>query len=205
MAGRYMLLKCQCKDTSCPAWKGCARLPTEVYPDAEGNVQLLFVGQGGGRVERRKQRPFVGPAGQRIRQQVVAVRKRLGRYIGVGFSNTVRDCPDGNRIPTEEELRHCLEFLLEDIKVLKPLGFRCAVLLGNAAKRALIRDSKIALGADRGSLYVISSARTGMLPMIATYHPSGLLHRGIVFNERKPDNMDETVIGDIIKAYNHTA
>jgi uracil-DNA glycosylase family 4 len=198
-------LNCQCTNSSCPVWSKCAKLPTEVYPDAEGCVQLLFVGQGGGRQERVKKRPFVGPAGKRIRQQIVAVRKQLGKYIGVAFSNTIRDCPEGNRIPTEDELKHCLNHLWDDIKTLKALGLRCVVLLGNAAKRAMIRDSKIALGADRGSLYVVSSACTGIVPLIATYHPSGLLHQGIIFSETDMHEKDKTVIADIIKAYSHTA
>lgn len=200
----YMIFKCQCQDSSCPAWSHCAKLPTEAYPDKDGNVQLLFVGQGGGRVERRKCRPFVGPAGERIRQQIVAVRRRLNKYIGVAFSNTIRDCPEGNRIPNEEELRHCLDFLLDDIKILKPLGLRCVVLLGNAAKRALIKESKLALGSDRGSVYAVMSAKIGVVPALATYHPSGLLRRGIRFDESNMDNMDKIVVEDIIKAYSHT-
>jgi DNA polymerase len=176
-----------------------------MYPDKDGCVQLLFVGQGGGRQERVKGRPFVGSAGRRIRQQIVAVRKQLGKYVGVAFSNTIRDCPEGNRVPTDEELKHCLSHLFVDIKVLKALGMRCVVLLGNAAKRSLIKDSKIALGADRGSLYVISSESTGMIPMIATYHPSGLLRQGVIFSEKNMHEKDKTVIADIIKAYSHTA
>jgi len=200
-----MVLKCSCTDRSCPVWAKCPKLPTEVFPDKDGCVPLLFVGQGGGKRERALVRPFVGPAGKRIRQQIVAVRRQLGKYVGVAFSNTIRDCPEDNRIPTEQELVHCLQHLLNDIKTLKALGLRCVVLLGNAAKRAMIKDSKIALGADRGSLYVISSAYTGMVAMIATYHPSGLLHQGIIFNETNMHEKDKTVIADIIKAYNHTA
>jgi hypothetical protein len=44
-----------------------------------------------------------------------------------------------------------------------------------------------------------------MVAMIATYHPSGLLHQGIIFNEKKLHEKDQTVINDIIKAYSHTA
>jgi uracil-DNA glycosylase family 4 len=147
----------------------------------------------------------VGPAGKRIRQQIVAARREVGRYIGVAFSNTIRDCPNGNRIPTDEELDHCLDLLWRDIKMLKALGLRCVMPLGNAAKRALIKDSKPALSSDRGSLYVIAGPDTGMVPMVATYHPSGLLHKGIIFMDSKMHDMDRTVVKDIIKAYSYTA
>jgi len=145
----------------------------------------------------------VGPAGRRIRQQVVAVRRQLGKYIGVAFSNTIRDCPEGNRIPTEEELNHCLEYLLGDIKTLRSIGLRCVVLLGNAAKRALVKDGKLTLGADRGKIYTVSSASIGTMPMLPTYHPSGLLYKGIMFSEKNMHAMDKTVVEDIVKAYNH--
>src|SRR4030043_161918 len=96
----YELIKCPCKYKICPVYSKCCFLPTECHPDPQGNISLLFVGQGGGTDERKLGRPFVGRAGKRLRQQVLYVRKHLKKHVGVAFSNSIRDNPDGNRVPT---------------------------------------------------------------------------------------------------------
>lgn len=197
----YRRIRCDCGDEGCPAWGSCTMLPTEMYPDPDGQVSLLFVGQGGGRQEKRRGRPFCGPAGRRIRSQMVWVRGKVGRYVGVAFSNTIRDCPEGNRVPTDEELAHCRPLLERDIAYLRTRGLRAVVPLGNAAKRALIKDSRAAISADRGSLYYVRmGGGLGLVPMVPTYHPSGLLRGGVPWNPSNLHRKDAEVVGDIMRA-----
>lgn len=175
-------------------------LPTEIFPDPEGNVSLLFVGQGGGRQEKKRGRPFCGPAGRRIRSQLIWVRRKLGRYVGVAFSNTIRDCPERNRVPTDEELAHCRPLLERDVAYLRKHGLKAVVPLGNAAKRALIKDSRPSISSDRGSLYYVRMGDAGLVPMVPTYHPSGLLRGGVPWNPSNLHKKDAEVVGDIMRA-----
>lgn len=104
-------------------------------------MDILFVGQGGGKEERREKRPFVGRAGKRLRQLVVYLRGKLNRQFGVAFSNTIRDNPEDNRPPDYDEFEYCLSYLYRDIAELKTKGLKCVIALGNPSKRALIKGS----------------------------------------------------------------
>ena len=197
-----MLLKCTCDNKKCSVFSKCCFLPTECNCDPSGNVSILFVGQGGGKDERKMKRPFIGRAGTRLRQQVLYVRKTLKQHIGVAFSNTIRDNPENNRIPTQEELDSCLVFLFRDIASLMKLGLKVVIPLGNAAKLALIKTGYGSMAADRGVLYKLNNDIFGQIAVLPTYHPSYLIRNVPKFNDSNPSDLDKIVINDIIKAYN---
>jgi uracil-DNA glycosylase family 4 len=197
----HELIACDCKISQCPVYSKCCYLPTEVHPDTNGGVSILFVGQGGGRDERKLGRPFIGRAGKRIRQQVTYARRKLEKHIGVAFSNTIRDNPEDNRIPTSEELDICLPFLYRDIAELKRRGLRVVIPLGNAAKGALIAAGAGPMSKDRGQLFRVSKDIFGEIFMLPTYHPSYVMRNVPNFNEGNPSPLDIIVVQDIIKAY----
>lgn len=194
------LIKCNCKNKDCPVFSKCCFLPTEYYPDKKGMISLLFIGQGGGSDERKRGRPFIGRAGKRLREQILYMRKSLKKHIGVAFSNTIRDNPEGNRVPTPEELGFCLELLYRDIATLKNRGLGVVVPLGNAAKSALIEGSG-AMSKDHGTLFTLKNEVFGEISAIPTYHPSYIIRNVPKFNDNKVSEMDNMVINDMIKAY----
>lgn len=208
----HYLMPCKCDKQDCPVFKKCCFLPTECHPGTDGNISILFVGQGGGADERKQGRPFIGRAGKRIRQQVVYARKLFNRHFGVAFSNTIRDNPEDNRVPTQEELDVCLGRLYADIMVLKKKGLKAVIPLGNASKLALIPDALPNITKDRGRLYKVSCDVFGSIAMIPTFHPSYVMRNVPVFckpeldevsNEMKPtepSKLDMDVISDIIQA-----
>ena len=196
----YYKMKCDCKKSECPVFNKCCYLPTECHPDKEGNIELLFVGQGGGADERKRGRPFIGRAGQRLRNQIVSMMKHLNRHVGVAFSNTIRDNPDGNRVPSQEELDFCLEYLYKDIFLLMKRGLKVVIPLGNAAKKALLPDSG-AMGGDHGTLFSLKKEKFGEIAVIPTYHPSYVMRNFPRFNGEKLSSLDHTVITDMCKAY----
>lgn len=208
----YNLLPCQCEKKDCPVFKRCCFLPTECHPGVDGKISILFVGQGGGADERKLRRPFIGRAGKRIRQQVIYARKLFKKHFGVAFSNTIRDNPEDNRVPTQEELDVCLGHLYADIKTLKERGLKAVIPLGNAAKLALIPDALPNITKDRGKLYTVSNEVFGNVVMIPTFHPSYVMRNVPVFcksemdkvsgemKPMEPSKMDMDVIGDIIQA-----
>jgi uracil-DNA glycosylase family 4 len=193
-------IKCACVENRCPVFSKCCFLPTECHPDPEGQISILFVGQGGGMDERKQRRPFIGRAGTRLRQQVLFVRKKLGKHIGVAFSNTIRDNPDGNRVPTPQEYKFCLKYLYQDINVLKDRGLGIVIPLGNASKSVFQPDSG-SMVTDHGRISNFSNEAFGHINIMATYHPSFVIRNAPKFNDPVLSEYDKIVIKDILKAY----
>jgi uracil-DNA glycosylase family 4 len=131
----------------------------------------------------------------------MCARKRLKKHIGVAFSNTIRDNPDDNRVPTQQELDMCLSYLYRDIATLKERGLKVVMPLGNAAKGALIVGGTGAISKDRGQVFKVSHAVFGDILMIPTYHPSYIMRNVPVFDETKESPLDEMVVNDIMLAY----
>lgn len=191
-------IECVCKKGECPVHSKCCFLPTEYYESPEGTVELLFVGQGGGKDERKKGRPFIGPAGHRLRNQLRYVRKQTNHF-GVAFSNTIRDNPEGNRVPTDEEVEYCLPYLLKDIAWLKKKGLKAVVPLGRAAKSALV-ESKGTMANDRGRVFYLFDELFDSIPVVPTYHPSYFLFKHISFTPKNFHDLELLVVGDIMRA-----
>lgn len=194
------ILKISCDKRDCPVFKKCCFLPTEYYSGIEDQVDILFVGQGGGKDERKKHRPFVGRAGRRLRELVVYLRKKTGMQFGVAFSNTIRDNPEGNRPPDQDELEQCLNYLYRDIAELKNRGLKCVVPLGNPSKIALIDRSNTSMGSDHGKVYKVCNDAFGEIMMIPTYHPSYLCRVHQVWHPERPGKFELLVLEDIEKA-----
>ena len=196
----YYKMDCNCEKSECPVFSKCCFLPTECHPSPDGEVLILFVGQGGGADERKKGRPFIGRAGKRLRNQILSMRKHLKRHVGVALSNTIRDNPDGNRVPSQEELDYCLEHLYKDINLLKKRGLKIVIPLGNAAKKALLPNSG-SMGGDHGTLFEIKNDKFGEIAVIPTYHPSYVMRNVPRFDADNLSDIDYTVITDMCKAY----
>lgn len=196
----YELMKCSCTENSCPVFHKCCFLPTEVHPDTEGKVSILFIGQGGGSDERKQGRPFIGRAGTRLRQQIMFVRKKLGKHIGVAFSNSIRDNPDGNRVPTPQEYEFCLKYLYRDIEVLKGRGLGIIIPLGNASKSVFLPKSG-SMVMDHGRITNFSNDIFGHINFMPTYHPSYVIRNSPRFNDGGLSKYDKIVLKDILKAY----
>lgn len=200
MVIEHELMKCNCIENSCPVFSKCCFLPTECHPDPDGKISLLFIGQGGGSDERKQGRPFIGRAGTRLRQQVLYIRKKLGKHIGVAFSNSIRDNPDGNRVPTPQEYKYCLKHLYKDIAELKKRGLGILIPLGNASKSVFMPESGSML-IDHGKIKNFSNEIFGHINIMPTYHPSFVMRSAPKFNETCLSEYDKVVLKDILKAY----
>lgn len=198
----HELMPCKCTNKLCTAYSKCCFLSTEVHPDLKGNVSFLFVGQGGGSDERKQGRPFIGRAGKRIRQQVMYVREKLDKHIGVAFSNTIRDNPEGNRVPNTTELGWCLKHLYVDIAVLMKRGLKVVVPLGNASKDVFIKEAG-GMAAAHGRMYDVSNDIFGTIKVMPTYHPSYVIRNAPKFNDKVISEYDAPVIRDLIGAYKY--
>lgn len=117
---------------------------THVFGRGHLSPEILFIGEGPGKLEDIKGLPFVGLAGQLL---VSAIREAGGQPINTMgplpvkcfFTNLVccRPCDNAgtaNRPPSEKEILNCKERLQQTVQLLVP---KMIVLLGTISKKAL--------------------------------------------------------------------
>ncbi len=128
-------------------------------PDAD----LMFVGEAPGEQEDLSGIPFVGRAGQLLDKFLYAVDiSREDVYI----ANIIKCRPPKNRDPLPAEEDACMDFLREQVKIIRP---KVIVCLGRIAAMRLIRpDFKITK--EHGVWF-----EKGDFSMCAVYHPALLL------------------------------
>jgi DNA polymerase len=132
-------------------------------------ASLMFVGEAPGADEDARGEPFVGAAGQLLTKIIIAMGfTREEVYI----ANVLKCRPDtpgqtsGNRKPTADEMRTCLPYLLEQIRIIQP---KVIVALGATAMEGLFGKA-VAISRLRGHWQSF-----GGTPVMPTYHPSYLL------------------------------
>ena len=132
----------------------------------------MFVGEAPGEKEDLSGIPFVGAAGKLFDKYLYAVDiKREDIYI----ANMLKCRPPNNRDPQSDEQDKCIEYLREQVRLLKP---EIIVCLGRISAMRLIKpDFKIT--AEHGKWF-----SKGPFKMCAVYHPSALLR-----DPRKKEDM----------------
>lgn len=189
------LIEVNCSQENCPVFNQCCFLPTTFFP-IDNKVNILFIGMGGGADEREQVRPFVGPAGKRLKSCILYAKTLWGKPFGVSFSNTIRDNPQNNREPNKKELDFCLKYIYRDIKRLKKVyDLRVIMPLGNHAKNVFI-NNKIGITLDRKNIYTINNENFGSIIVKPSLHPSYLIRNG-KFN---PSGIDKLLIDDILES-----
>lgn len=134
-----------------------------VFGTGNKNAEIMFIGEGPGADEDREGIPFVGKAGKLMNQA----------FIGLGISrddvyiaNIVKCRPPQNRTPLKEEVESCLDYLRNQVMLVKP---KIIVLLGNTALKNIL-----------GEQYGITSSRGKWIEKkgikyMPTFHPAALL------------------------------
>ena len=134
-----------------------------VFGVGNKNADILFVGEAPGEQEDLSGIPFVGRAGQLLDKFLYAVDiDREDIYI----ANILKCRPPKNRDPLPAEEDACMDFLREQVRLIKP---KIIVCLGRIAAMRLIRpDFKITK--EHGQWF-----EKGSFLMTAVYHPALLL------------------------------
>lgn len=142
----------------CGLWKGCN---SPWMPREGSHADILIVGEAPGSLEDKQGRPFVGSSGDLL-------RSTLEDYNGVkfAFTNSVRCHPVDNKTPTISQIKHCNNFLLQDIEETQA---KTVLLVGNTALRSMIGQNGI-MG-WRGKK-IKKDGKT----YFPTYHPAMFLH-----------------------------
>lgn len=147
----------------CKKCKLCTTRTNIVFGYGNKNADIMMIGEGPGADEDREGIPFVGKAGKLMNNAFEGLKiNRDEIYI----ANIVKCRPPQNRVPEEDEARACLDYLRNQVILVKP---KIIVLLGSTALKNIL-----------GKEYGITSARgkwiekKGILYM-PTWHPAALL------------------------------
>jgi DNA polymerase len=144
----------------CPLGKSRTKF---VYGVGNPNADIMFIGEAPGRDEDRQGEPFVGRAGKLLDKILDAMGlSRDDVYIG----NILKCRPPENRDPQPDEMKSCMPYLLEQIRLIKP---KFIVALGRIAAHGLL-DTTTPLGKLRGRWHEFFG-----IPLLVTYHPAALL------------------------------
>ncbi len=150
----------------CAACRACSLCETRtncVFGTGNPNADLMFVGEAPGEQEDLSGTPFVGRAGQLLDKFLYAVDiPREDVYI----ANILKCRPPKNRDPLPAEEDACIEYLREQVRLVRP---KIIVCLGRISAMRLIKpDFKITK--EHGQWF-----EKGQFLMTAVYHPALLL------------------------------
>ena len=147
----------------CKKCKLCTNRKNIVFGQGNKNAKIMFIGEGPGADEDAQGLPFVGKAGKLMDEAFKGIGiDRQDVYI----ANIVKCRPPSNRDPEEDEVDVCLNYLRNQVILIKP---QIIVLLGRIALKNIL-----------GNEYNISTARgkwvekKGIMYM-PTWHPAALL------------------------------
>lgn len=147
----------------CKKCKLCTNRTNIVFGTGNKKASVMLIGEGPGADEDKQGKPFVGKAGQLMDKAFDGLGvNRDDLYI----ANIVKCRPPSNRVPEEDEAEACLDYLRNQVVLVKP---KIIVLLGSTALKNIL-----------GKEYSITAARgkwiekKGIMYM-PTWHPAALL------------------------------
>lgn len=147
----------------CNKCKLCKTRQNIVFGVGNKNADIMFIGEGPGADEDRLGEPFVGRAGKLMNMAFQAIGlKRNEVYI----ANIVKCRPPANRNPEEDEAFSCLNYLRNQVMLVKP---KIIVLLGSVALKNIL-GNEYGITASRGKWVEKKGIR-----YMPTWHPAALL------------------------------
>ena len=149
-----------CHCTLCPLGRTRTKF---VYGIGNPRAEIMFIGEAPGRDEDLIGEPFVGRAGKLL-DKILEAMKLTRRDVYI--ANILKCRPPENRDPQPDEMKLCMPYLKEQIRLIRP-KFICA--LGRIAAHGLL-ETTASLGQLRGKWH-----RFEGIPLIVTYHPAALL------------------------------
>lgn len=148
---------------NCQKCKLCQNRKNIVFGEGNKQAKIMFIGEGPGADEDIQGLPFVGKAGQLMNKAFQGLEiDRSSVYI----ANIVKCRPPANRVPEEDEAKACMEYLRNQVILIKP---KIIVLLGSTALKNIL-GKEYGITACRGKW--IEQKEIWYMP---TWHPAALL------------------------------
>ena len=142
-------------------------------------AEVMFIGEGPGENEDLQGEPFVGRAGKLLDKMLTAVD--LDRNKNIYIANIVKCRPPKNRDPKPEEQEMCIDWLRNQVKLIRP---KIIVCLGRIAAARIIKPD-IKITKEHGQFI----EKNGVL-MMAMLHPAAILRDP----RRKPEAFNDFLI-----------
>ncbi len=154
----------------------CETRTNVVFGQGNRNSKVLFVGEGPGENEDLTGQPFVGRGGQLLDKLLNIID--LDRNKNIYIANMVKCRPPKNRDPKKEETDICINYLRNQVYLLRP---KIIVCLGRIAATSLI-DTNYKVTKQHGEFIL----KNGIW-MTGTFHPAALLRNPA----SKPDALED--------------
>ena len=117
---------------NCQRCKLCQNRHSIVLGEGNEQAKVMFIGEGPGADEDAQGLPFVGKAGQLMNKAFQGLGiDRSKIYI----TNIVKCRPPANRVPEEDEATACLDYLRNQVILVKP---KIIVLLGSTGLKNVL-------------------------------------------------------------------
>ncbi|NNM27055.1 MAG: uracil-DNA glycosylase [Phycisphaerales bacterium] len=154
-------------DATCPHCTAVTGHTQTVFGEGNPAAALMFIGEAPGAEEDRTGRPFVGRAGKKLDEMIVAMGlARADVYI----ANVLKSRPPNNRTPLPDEIAGCSPFLMRQVQIIQP---KVIVTLGGPAAKLILNTSE-GITRIRGTWHTYD-AGTLQVDVMPTFHPAYLL------------------------------
>ncbi|UYV12203.1 MAG: hypothetical protein NCW75_12995 [Phycisphaera sp.] len=151
---------------------------TIVFGEGDPCARIMFIGEAPGADEDRLGRPFVGRAGQKLDQMILAMGlKREDVYI----ANVLKVRPPNNATPTIEEAEASAPYLMRQIEAINP---EAIVSLGLPSAK-LLTGQTLSMRELRGQWWPMATPSGKSFDVLPTYHPAYLLRNYTPDTRRK--------------------
>lgn len=161
---------------NCHKCELCQTRTHVVFGTGNRNAEVMFIGEGPGENEDLQGEPFVGRGGQLLDKMLTAVD--LDRKKNIYIGNMVKCRPPKNRDPRPEEQEMCIDWLRNQVKLIRP---KIIVCLGRIAAAKIIK-SDIKITKEHGIFF----EKNGVL-MMAMLHPAAVLRDP----RKKPETFED--------------
>ena len=141
-----------------------------VFGRGSAEADIVFIGEAPGKKEDETGIPFVGAAGKFLDEMLGAIKlKREDIYI----TNIVKYRPPKNRNPLPEEKSACRDWLLDELKLIKP---KLIIFVGRHAMSNFFPEEKISK--VHGKLLTKKFIDIPTRHFFPLYHPAMALYKG---------------------------
>jgi len=114
-----------------------------VFSDGNSNAKIMLIGEGPGKNEDETGIPFVGKAGQLLDK--ILLSQNITREKDIYICNTVKCRPPENRVPLQDEMAACREYLDAQLQLVRP---KIILLAGATAVKSMLDVNGKAGGAN---------------------------------------------------------
>lgn len=155
------------------------RIDNKYYPvvgEGDHNASIMFIGEAPGKNEAETARPFCGKSGKVLDNLLESISlNRSDVYI----TNIIKDRPQENRDPTQQEIDLYAPYLFRQIEIIQP---KVIATLGRFSmdyimNRFGLNDKIRPIGEIHGMEFLAQSDY-GPIAIIPLYHPAVALYNG---------------------------